>query len=86
MSASVEFSNIFKTFGQLYNKIALFLLCLLTLISCQSDFSVTDKKETRVVIDSFIQSNKVEELDVLDNEARWREKGLSQLREYVFLR
>ena len=65
MSASVEFSNIFKTFGQLYNKIALFLLCLLTLISCQSDFSVTDKKETRVVIDSFIQSNKVEELDVL---------------------
>ena len=65
MSTSVEFSNTFKTFGQLYNKIALFLLCLLTLISCQSDFSVADKKETRVVIDSFIQSNKVEELDVL---------------------
>ena len=65
MFTSVEFSNIFKTFGQLYSKIALFLLCPLTLISCQNDFSVTDKKETRVVIDSFIQSNKVEELDVL---------------------
>jgi hypothetical protein len=65
MFASVEFSNTFKTFGQLYSKVALFLLCPLSLISCQSDFSVTDKKETRVVIDSFIQSNKVEELDVL---------------------
>ncbi len=65
MFFSVEFSNTFKTFGQLYSKVALFLLCPLSLISCQSDFSVTDKKETRVVIDSFIQSNKVEELDVL---------------------
>ena len=35
------------------------------LIGCQNDVSIVDRKETRVVVDSFIQANKVEKLDVL---------------------
>jgi len=44
-----------------------FYIALIALLSigCQSDISIVDKKETRVVVDSFIQAEPIEELDVL---------------------
>jgi len=44
-----------------------FLTALLLLLAagCQSDISIVEQKETRVVVDSFIQPDLIEELDVL---------------------
>ena len=44
----------------------LIMMCFLFLFAgCQSDITVTDKKETRVVVDSYIQAEQLQELDVL---------------------
>lgn len=40
-------------------------LLLLLVAGCQSDISIVEKKETRVIVDSFIQPDLIEELDVL---------------------
>jgi len=45
-----------------YFYIALFALLA---CGCQSDVSIVDQKETRVIVDSFIQTDRLEELDVL---------------------
>ena len=45
---------------------ALSLLILLPLsLSCQSDVMIADKSETRVVVDSFVQVDMIDELDIL---------------------
>ena len=42
------------------------IICFLFLLSaCQSDISITEQRETSVVVDSFTQSEKLGELDVL---------------------
>ena len=46
------------------NKLATAMLLALS-ISCSSDFSVQEQRETRVVVDSYIQPDQLEELDVL---------------------
>ncbi len=38
---------------------------LLTLIGCSSDYQVTDNKEVRVIVDSYVQVDQLQELDVL---------------------
>lgn len=40
-------------------------LLLLLVVGCESDISIVDKKQTRVIVDSFIQPEAIEELDVL---------------------
>ncbi len=42
-----------------------FLLLALATIACTPDYQVTDTKEVRVVVDSFIQADQLTELDVL---------------------
>ena len=45
---------------------AMFLaITTLFVAGCSSDVSIVDKSETRVVVDSFVQSDKIGELDVL---------------------
>jgi hypothetical protein len=45
---------------------ALSLLILLPLsLSCQGDVMIADKSETRVVVDSFVQVDMIDELDIL---------------------
>lgn len=45
---------------------AMFLaITALFVAGCSSDVSIVDKSETRVVVDSFVQSDKIGELDVL---------------------
>ena len=46
--------------GRHHLMIFLFILC-----GCQSDISVVDQKETEVVVDSYIQTEKIDEIDVL---------------------
>ena len=41
------------------------LICGSLIIGCTGDYQVVDRSETRVVIDSYIQANKIEEIDVL---------------------
>ena len=42
---------------------SLFLVFILA--SCTSDYAVSESKEVRVVVDSYVQAQKLEELDVL---------------------
>ena len=42
-----------------------FLPLLFLIIGCQSDIALTPNKDTRVVVDSYVQPNQLEELDVL---------------------
>ena len=49
---------------EVFKKIFTFFL-LPALVGCKSDISITEKKDTRVVVDSFIQSDRLGELDVL---------------------
>ena len=44
-----------------------FYIALIALLvgGCQSDISIVEQRETRVIVDSFIQADPVEELDVL---------------------
>ena len=48
----------------LYARIAFFFLILAT-IACTPDYQVTDTKEVKVVVDSYVQADRLEELDVL---------------------
>jgi len=48
----------------LFTRIALFLLTL-AMIACTPDYLVSDKTEVRVVVDSYIQTERLEALDVL---------------------
>ena len=44
------------------------LVCLmfsLAIVACTADYQVTDQTEVRVVVDSYVQPNQLEELDVL---------------------
>ena len=41
------------------------LLTLLLLVGCKSDISIHEKRDMRVVVDSFVQPDRLEELDVL---------------------
>ena len=41
------------------------MIFLFILLGCQSDISVVDKKETEVIVDSYIQTEKIEAIDVL---------------------
>tara|TARA_A100001011_G_scaffold336886_1_gene366709 strand:- start:400 stop:1269 length:870 start_codon:yes stop_codon:yes gene_type:complete len=41
------------------------LLTLLLLVGCKSDISIHEQREVRVVVDSFVQPDKLGELDVL---------------------
>tara|TARA_Y100000034_G_C6788633_1_gene352916 strand:+ start:57 stop:938 length:882 start_codon:yes stop_codon:yes gene_type:complete len=41
------------------------LICGALVIGCTGDYQIIDKSETRVVVDSYIQTEKIEELDVL---------------------
>jgi uncharacterized protein with von Willebrand factor type A (vWA) domain len=43
--------------------VVFFLVSLLT--ACSPDYQVSDKTKVRVVVDSFIQADRLEELDVL---------------------
>tara|TARA_R110002020_G_scaffold50716_1_gene143046 strand:+ start:22763 stop:23638 length:876 start_codon:yes stop_codon:yes gene_type:complete len=40
-------------------------LTLLFLVSCESDITIVNQAETRVVVDSFVQSDQIGELDIL---------------------
>lgn len=40
-------------------------LFLLLAVGCENDISIVDKRQTRVVVDSFVQPDGIEELDVL---------------------
>jgi hypothetical protein len=55
-------------FANLKNKKGSYLIwvCfLLTLVGCSPDYQVTDNKQVRVVVDSFVQADRLGELDVL---------------------
>ena len=41
------------------------LICVALIIGCSGDYQIVDRSETRVVVDSYIQTDKIEELDVL---------------------
>lgn len=41
------------------------LICGSALIGCTGDYQVVDRSETRVIVDSYIQTEKIEEIDVL---------------------
>ena len=41
------------------------LACLMVTTGCTADYQISDVSKTRVVVDSFIQSQQIEELDVL---------------------
>jgi hypothetical protein len=41
------------------------LICGSALIGCTGDYQVVDRSKTRVVVDSYIQTEKIEEIDVL---------------------
>jgi len=45
--------------------VKVFLPLLFLIIGCQSDIALTPNKDTRVVVDSYVQPNQLEELDVL---------------------
>lgn len=59
--------NTHKCIHHVFKKIiaSIFLLLVPSLLSCQSDVMISDKSETRVVVDSFVQVNMIEELDIL---------------------
>ena len=50
---------------RVFKSIALFAVMSITGVSCTPDYQVTNTKEVRVVVDSYIQPNQLEELDVL---------------------
>lgn len=60
-------SSTTNQYGHIKGSIFLTGICfLLSLSSCNSaDYQVRDTKETRVIVDSFIQADKLESLDVL---------------------
>ena len=41
------------------------LICGALIIGCSGDYQIVDNSETRVVVDSYIQTNQIEEIDVL---------------------
>jgi len=46
-------------------KRSLWLLLLACALGCTADYQVTDTKKVKVVVDSYLQANQLEELDVL---------------------
>jgi hypothetical protein len=48
----------------LFTRIALFFLTL-AMIACTPDYLVTDRTEVRVIVDSYVQTERLEALDVL---------------------
>ena len=58
-------SDLFKAGAHLdYLKKAIILIAFFAL-GCSPDYQVSDQTETRVVVDSFVQADRIEELDVL---------------------
>ena len=51
-------------YGQALKFLYIFFVAII-ISACQSDIGLTEKKPTRVVVDSFIQASKIESLDVL---------------------
>lgn len=51
--------------GKALIKVAAFLLMTLSTLACTQDTSFISKQETKVIVDSYVQPNQLEELDVL---------------------